>query len=384
MRRSLQPLATLLAALVLIGVLAIAGAVPPSDDSNPSSRSAGKLGTLALYTWLGRLGLTVSRVSGTFTLNAADVLVVYEPSVDFSPAELDSVAAFVRGGGDVLLALDGATVAHAAPLLQRLGVQLDATTGAGTATPAQPFDPAGGVHQVPVGPGFALLEQQPLVPLLRENGAVVAAGVSLGSGRAYVVGNAQPLSNDGLRHDDSASFMLSLVERAGGGRIAFDEFHHGEGGGSDAATAIFAGPIGLAAALAAALAVVFLAVNGRRVGRAVAAADTSAAPSATTYVAAMGELFARSRHRGMIAGRYATELKRSLGALTGVAPQLDDAAFVAALAATGEPRAAEVGALLARARQLEARQPDERALLRLARDVDAAERAWPAAAQWRP
>ena len=384
MRRSLQPLAVLLVALVLIGVIAVAGAVPPSDDSNPSSRSAGRLGTLALYTWLGRLGLSVSRVSGTFTLDAADVLVEYDPSVDFSPAELDSVTSFLHRGGDLLLVLDSTSVAQAVPLLERLGVQIDTTAAAGTAVPAQPFDPADAVHQVPVGPGFALLEQHPLVPLLRENGDVVAGGAQLGAGRAYVVGDSQPLSNDGLRHDDSASFVLSLLERTGGGRIAFDEFHHGEGGGTDAAAAIFAGPVGVAAALAAILVVVFLAVSGRRIGRAVPAADTTTAPSATTYVTAMADLFARSRRRGMIAGRYADELKRRVGALTGVAAHLDDGSFVAALAAAGDARAAEIHALLSRARRLEAGNPDERALLHLARDIDAAERAWPATAQWRP
>ncbi len=54
-------------------------------------------------------------------------------------------------------------------------------------------------------------------------------------------------------------------------------------------------------------------------------------PSATAYVTAMGQLFARSRQRGPIAARYADELKRRIGGATGVDWHLDDATFCAAI-----------------------------------------------------
>ncbi|MFN2581391.1 MAG: DUF4350 domain-containing protein [Candidatus Dormibacteria bacterium] len=379
----MQPLLVLAAALLILGLLAVVSAVPPSDDNDPSSRSAGKLGTLALYTWLERLGLPVSRVSDTFSTSGADVVVEYDPTIEFDVHELDAITTFVRGGGDLLLVLDAETIRTAAPLLQRLQVQVDTTVSPGNATPAQPFDPAGKVRSVPVGPGLALFEQPPAVPLLRENGQVVAAATTLGQGRAFVLADSAPLSNDGLRHDDSAYFVLSLLELARGGHIAFGVVHHGEGGGAGGADAIFGGPIGLGTALAALLLIVAFALNGRRLGRP-APAEGAAAPSATTYVNALGDLFARSRRRGMVAGRYADELKRRIGAVSGVAWQLDDDAFVSALAAADQPRAGETAALLARARRLESAAPDERALLRLARDVAAAEEAWPTPAQWRP
>src|SRR5437868_3713449 len=123
-RRTLQPLAVLLVALVVVAALAVAIALPPSDNGDPSSRSAGKLGTLALYTWLGRLGLSVSRLSGTFDLGATDVLVDYDPSVHFSAAELDSVMRLVRGGGDLVLVFDARSIDTALPLLQRIGAQV--------------------------------------------------------------------------------------------------------------------------------------------------------------------------------------------------------------------------------------------------------------------
>lgn len=382
-RRSLQPLAVLLVALVLIAVLAAISVTPPSDDSDPSSRSAGKLGTLALYTWLGNLGIDVSRVSGHLTLSGADVLVEYDPTSDFTPTELDTITGFVRGGGDLIVVVDRSTLAHASALLQRVSVRSRDDAQAGTARPAQPFVPADDVHTVPTGPGVALLDRDPLVPLLRQDNAVVAGAVQLGAGRAYVLGDAQPLSNDGLRHGDDAYLVFGLLARARGGHIAFDEVHHGETDVPGAAS-IFDGPIGVAAALAVALLLTALAVTGRRIGRPAAASDTVAVPSATAYVAAMGDLFARSRQRGMIATRYAEELKRVLGAATGVASSLDDDAFVAALAAAGSDRAPQVATLLRRARELASGRPDERALLQLARDVATAEQAWALTPQLRP
>ena len=383
MRTRLQPLTVLLAALVIIGVLAALAITPPSDDADPSSRSAGKRGTLALYTWLGELGLNVSRVSGTFALASVDVLVEYEPTDDFSTTELTSITSFVRGGGDVIIAIDR-TPHQALPLLQRLSVQVGAGVPAGTASPAQPFVPADDVQSVPMGAGVSFAQAQPLVPLLLQERAVVAGAVRQGSGRAYVLGNAQPLSNDGLRRGDSAYLFLGLLSRARGGHIAFDEFHHGESDMAAGAAGIFDGPLGVAAILAVALVLVTLAITGRRVGRPMPATDTALVPSATTYVSAMGDLFARSRQRGMIAARYADELKRVVGEATGVAAGLDDAAFVAALAAAGSERSADVAALLGRARALAAAHPDERALLRLARDVAVAEQEWALAPQLRP
>lgn len=384
MRNRLQPLAVLLVALVIIAVLAALAITPPSDDADPSSRSAGKLGTLALYTWLGELGLNVSRVSGTFSLASADVLVEYDPTDDFSTTELSTITSFVRGGGDVIIAIDRAAQSQVQPLLQRLSVQLGAGVPAGTAIPAQPFVPADDVRAVPTGAGVSFIPAQPLVPLLLQNRAVVAGAVQQGSGRAYVLGNAQPLSNDGLRRGDSAYLFLGLLSRARGGHIAFDEFHHGESASASGAAGIFDGPLGVAAILAVALVLATLAITGRRIGRAMPATDTALVPSATTYVSAMGDLFARSRQRGMIAARYADELKRVVGEATGVAAGLDDAAFVAALAAAGTERSADVEALLSRARVLAAAQTDERALLRLARDVAVAEQEWARAPQLRP
>ena len=62
-RPPLSAMLTLIAALCVLAVIAISSAIPPNDQTNPSSRSAGSLGTLALYTWFSDLGLNVGRIS---------------------------------------------------------------------------------------------------------------------------------------------------------------------------------------------------------------------------------------------------------------------------------------------------------------------------------
>ncbi|MBV8444592.1 MAG: hypothetical protein JOZ92_01615 [Candidatus Dormibacteraeota bacterium] len=371
-----QPLVILLAALLVLAAIVLVSARPPSDDSDPSSRSAGKLGSLALYTWLQRLGLDTQRISGNFTLSGTDVLVEYDPSVDFTSSDVATTRSFLDAGGQAIVAFGAEGVSSIEPLLQSMGVQLSSALPAGIASPAQPFDVASRVHSVPTSAGVSLLEAPPVVPLLRQSEDVVLAGVQVGAGRMYVLGDTGPLSNDGLRSGDAAVLMLSLLDRARGGRVGFDEFHHGEGASGTGAAAIFSGPMGAAAALAVVLAVMFLAINGRRLGRPVSAADSTRPPSAATYVDAVADLFSRSRRRGSVAAHYASELKQHVGRVTGIDPQLGDAAFVAAASASGFGGSEKLEAVLHSARRLADGNPDDASLLRLANDTVDLERQW--------
>ena len=367
---------TLIAALAILAVIAISTAIPPNDQLNPSSRSAGSLGTLALYTWFSDLGLDVGRISTTFDVSGSDVVFCYDPTVALTNADIASLMTFLQSGGDLVLVVTPDSLAAAAPLLSKLEVNPSGSIGAGTAMVALPFDSTDRVRAVPVGNGLTLADQAPLVPMLVERNGVVAGMVRVGAGRAYVLGDTEPLSNDGLRHGNSSFLALSLLQRARGGRISFDEYHHGEGAQTNGAGAIFDGPVGLAALLIAGVVLLAIALNGRRLGKPVQDRGEAAVPSATAYVTAMGQLFARSRQRGPIAAHYADELKRRIGAATGVDSHLDDDAFTAAIALTNAQSAQALAALLAHARRLASGRPEEGELLQLARDVDACERQW--------
>ncbi|HXA28256.1 MAG TPA: DUF4350 domain-containing protein [Candidatus Angelobacter sp.] len=375
------PLAVLLVCLVVVGIAAaVLGRSSPSD-TDPSSRSAGAAGTLALYEWLARLGLSVQRMSGDYTTSGADVLVAADPILPFTPQQADATVDMLRGGGELILTVDSSSAVGASTLLSRLGVFPGVTglfaAGSGSdttanATPAVPVDPGGLVRAVPVRPGVDFDPTPQTAPLLVVADQVVGIAVPVGSGRAYVLGSPYPLSNDGLHRGDSAQLVLSLIDRARGGNVVFDEVHHGETSSGGAGAAL-AGPVGLAGGLAAVIVVLYLAVSGRRLGRPLPARDPARVPSATEYVGAMGALIEHASQRGGIADRYAEELKQRVGRATGIDPHLDDAAFLGALESHDPTRAARVGAVLARCRNLAAARPGEAQLVALARDVDATE-----------
>jgi hypothetical protein len=384
-RRAPVPVRVLVVSLLVLVILAVLGGAPGSNRDDPSSRNAGRGGTLAMYLWLGSdsgLGFDVHRISGSFDLGGSDVLIIDQPTVDLTDADMNAVVSFVRDGGELILAADGLSSNRTFDLFTRLGAVPEQTIAGGTAHPVQQIDPAGRVHDIPLAAQtIAFRDSATTTPLLTSDGATVMASAQLGGGTAFVLGTPYPLSNLGLRADgtvrsDAYALVLALLERARGGRLAFDEFHHGEGSPSTGAAAIFDGPVGIACGLAALVVFGYLALSGRRLGRPVPAGDATRVPSASEFVEAMAHLYERSRLRGPVAERYAEELKERVAAVSGVDRHLDDAAFVAALAGYGEERAAMVREALAYARGMAAAQPRDADLLTLARHVDAVEQHW--------
>ncbi len=169
-----------------------------------------------------------------------------------------------------------------------------------------------------------------------------------------------------------------MLERARGGRVGFDEYHHGEVAvAAGGAAAVFESPLGVALLLAVGATVVFLAVSGRRLGRPLHGGDVSLVPTTGSYIDAMAGLYSRSRDRGAVAARYADELRRRLDATTQALPGVaGDEAFIDAVRVLRPELAGEVAAVLGRARALSEGHPEGAALLALARAVDDVERRW--------
>jgi hypothetical protein len=366
-------------AVILTLVLLLLGTPAPNQDDDPSSRVAGKAGTLALYRWLNNLGFGVHRISGQFDTSGTDALFIVDPRTPISDAEADSVIQSVANGADLVLAISPESEASAESLLIRLRIGISAARPAGDSVPAQPIDAGERVHHVPMAAGSAIDAAPYLTPLLTQSGALTAVAEQVsGGGRAYVLASTFPLSNDGLRNADSSTLVLSMLERARGGSIGFDEYHHGEMTvTADGAAAVFQSPLGLALLLGVASVVVFLAVSGRRLGRPLEGHDVALVPSTASYIDAMAGLYSRSRDRSAVATRYAEELRQRLpiGAFAAAGPA-GDVVFTEAVRGARPELAADVAAVLQRARALAAGRPDAAALLSLARDVDDLEHRW--------
>jgi hypothetical protein len=386
-RSALTPFALLAALLAVLIAVAVAATPPRSDDEDPSSTASGRAGTLALYEWLADLGYAVHRVDSSFDLGNSDVLVSAAP-LDVNPysdADAATLEEFLRGGGEAIVAVDDPSTVQA--LLQPLGVGA-AASDAVAAAPSQPFPGSSAVASVPLAePGglfsvWSFTGGSALVPLLGPSAAPLAVALRVGAGRLVLLGSELPLSNEGLRRGDSAALVLGLLELARGRRVAFDEVHHlpALGSGDYGLSAVVQAPLLAAVVLAVAVVLLWLASQGRRLGRPLPWRDPTRVPSVLEHVDSVGRLLARSRSRGAVAERYAEELKLRLGRAAGVDPRLADSDFAAALSGFGEERAEQAAAALAHARRLAAGRPGESQLLALARRVDSVEAAWGAEA----
>jgi hypothetical protein len=388
-RSNVAPVAILVAVLAILVVVLVIAAPGSGGDDDYTSTGNDKVGTLALYDWLQAIGDNVDRIDSEFTLGGTDVLISAAPldQYAYTASEDATLTAFLRGGGEVILAVVDPDATAA--VLQPLGIDAEASA-ASVASPSQPYPGSTGVGSVPLVPSgespvgnvWAFSGGTNLVPLLGSAAEPVAVAVQVGAGRLYLIGSDYPLSNDGLRRGASAPFILGLVQDARGSRVGFDEIHHlGAAGTEDQGlTAVFEGPLLAAALLALAIALAYLVTTGRRLGRPLPRRDPGRVPSVLEHIDAVGDLLARTHERGAVAGRYAEELKLRLGRVTGVEPRLSDTDFVAALSGFGQERAHAAGLLLAEARVMAAGRPAESELLGLARRVDALETEWGVAA----
>ena len=390
MRRSnVAPVTILLAVLAILVVVLVIAAPAAGANDDYSSTGNDKVGTLALFDWLQAIGDNVDRVDSEFTLGGTDVLISAAPLDQYAYTASDDavLTTFLRGGGEVILAVVDPTAAAA--VLEPLGIDAE-PSAASAASSSQPYPGSTGVGSVPLVPSgdspvggvWSFSGGGNLVPLLGSATDPVAVAVQVGAGRLYLLGSDYPLSNDGLRRGDSAAFVLGLVQDGRGNRVGFDEIHHlGAAGTSDQGlTAVFQGPLLAAVLLAIVIALLYLVTSDRRLGRPLPGRDAARVPSVHEHIDAVGHLLSRTRERGAVAGRYAEELKLRVGRVTGVEPRLSDTDFVAALSGFGEARAYAAGALLEEARVMAAGRPSEGELLGLARRVDALESEWGVAA----
>jgi hypothetical protein len=386
MRRSnVTPVAILVAVLAILVVVLVIAAPGSGGDDDYTSTGNDKVGTLALYDWLQAIGDNVNRIDSEFTLSDTAVLISAAPLDEYAYTASDDaiLTAFLRGGGEVILAVGDPDAAAA--VLQPLGIDAEASD-ASAASPSQPYPGSTGVGSVPLVPFgdsplgnvWAFSGGGHLVPLLGSAADPVAVAVQVGAGRLYLIGSDYPLSNDGLRRGASAPFILGLVQDARGTRVGFDEIHHlGAAGTSDQGlTAVFQGPLLAAAAAVVVIVLLFLWTSGRRLGRPLPRRDPGRVPSVLEHIDAVGHLLSRTHERGAVAARYAEELKLRVGRVTGVEPHLPDTDFMAALSSFGEERARAAGVLLGEARVMAAGRPSESELLGLARRVDAIESEW--------
>lgn len=261
-RRILFGLALLVVTLnVLLWVIsrfsAEGGVTGPVGSSYVTTRS----GAAALEGSLQRLGYSTERLRRPFdevTFDPDGTLVISDVgAAEYTSSELNTVDAFLRDGGRVV-------VAGSADMVERLIDSAPAwrATGRRQATVVGELLDTAPADPVPLSAfGSLEIERDDEPFLIAQDGTVIGASREVGDGTFVWLADSFPLHNEGLA--DAAVTVVEMLDPFG--PVMFDEYRHGyaQAGG---VWAVIPGRWRLALILAGAAALVALIGYGRRFG----------------------------------------------------------------------------------------------------------------------
>lgn len=358
--------------LLLVGLVSIAASEPERDESGPLLRtsSSGENGARALMIWLSDLGYEPNTLAFT-QFSVADstrVLFVLRPTHAFSDSDIQEITVWVERGGVLIVAADSPNA-----LADAYGINVvPQHLGQQTSTPLQPVLDNPPVQLVALR-GHAWLnpidaEWTPLLRDQREQFRTFMAVRPAGRGRVFALSDPFLFSNGSIGEEDNGALILNMLAGVPlGSEIAFDEYHQGLTEHGTLSARIAREPWGWAIMYVSVLTLLYLAVSGRRFGRAIQPAPIAMLRSRAEYVATMGAMLRRGNHHDWLRSQYVVQLKRALGTRYHVRADQPAREFVAAIGARGG-QAEQLGPLLER---LESSQPlGERETIELMRDVE--------------
>ncbi len=349
-----------LGVLVLVLVL-LRGGTTQRQSPNHASTSDAADGTSALRAYADALGYPSGSVEGTFSLPAAaGLLFVFTPSNGFSADQVAQLNSWMQAGGVVVYAAE-----EGDPQLDtQFGLRRSGTGVSAKAHAAAPI--FGGVESVggaDAAPAFKPTATQ--VPLLRNDaGEVLGLRQTVGQGQLVALTDPLILCNGYLGKPDNGRFAADLMALTpAGGRVWFDEFHHGAAAGASTETAWMTTPWGFALLLAVVITFAGLAMRGRAFGPAIplrAREDRSTAE----YAVAVGSLLHRTGARRVTLEALLSATRRAVAQRVGLGADVPSDRLTATIAQRAPAAAAE----LSRAeRELELATAGEAEVLEMAR-----------------
>jgi len=349
---------------------------PPLAPDAPTTYSRAPTGALVLYEWMRAMGYDARRLEyRPFELTDEDaVLVMLNPSAAISKDHARHIRTWVERGGTLIFAEDTpALFSISNALFDELQVRMTVITGTQEIerVPAlQPVFDQPPVRELNVRPRRALAPQRnDYAPLFGAAGQTLIAGIRVGQGYAYISATTHPFTNSGLRDRQHAALVLNMLRRAPpGGRILFDEYHHGLVAPPAPTDGLLRTPWGWAGIYAVTVTALFLLLGGRRFGRAVPLREEVERRSSAEYVESIADLYQRGGKRAYMLRHFYASFKRRLAQPYGINPQVDDREFVYQLARL---RPIEEAALLALLAQLRATPASDAELLRVVAAADA-------------
>jgi len=314
---------------------------------------------LSIYAqWLSDQGYHVQTAEGGTSFRfpaSSDVLFIVDPDAHqvFTNSAAEALRRWVDQGHTLLLALDSQSGDNLPLLSSLFGASPAGTIPGATHVVDQPLGPAS-VRAIRSSGGVAFrLTSNRYVNYIAVGDNSTFAALGSGDGVVLLLGTPDILTNQQLGEADNARLALDLAARApAGGHITFDEFHHGfltaapsNGATPDLTALLFTTPAGWAVLYLAALVLLALALNGQRLGPAIAARAESGRAS-VEYIVAMAGLLRLADSSAATLAHYQRQCQRALARRYGVDVDLPLATFIQALEAAGAPDTARIATLL--------------------------------------
>ncbi len=303
--------------------------------------SNGPDGLLLLAEWLREMGYPVD-TTGTrnFAFEPTDLLFIYPGEGRITQSEGERLVDWVEGGGTLVL-----VDTHDAELLDLF----DFSTSRGDFTDQliqrQPLLPEASVDIT--GTNLAgrlrLPDDSHFVALLAEDGTqtrAAAAVLGQGLGWVWLLSEDFTLTNERLTANRSSAQIVPALLRGvpTGGQIRFDTYHLQESTGAESGQIgslqewAYTTPSGWATLFLFGLGLLFLLLQGRRLGPPIQTVTQGRRREAAEFVVAMAGLQRRARVRDSIARHHIQRLKARLGRPWQIPADLPDSLFLSRLA----------------------------------------------------
>jgi hypothetical protein len=349
-----------MAVLVFVLVL-LRGTGTQGQSPDHASTSDAADGTSALRAYADALGHPSGSVEGAFSLSSSPgLLFVFTPTNGFSSNEVQQLNSWMQSGGVVVYAAE----AGDPQLDTQFGLRRSGSNVSAKAHAASPvFGGVAVVAGADTARAFGPTASQ--VPLLRNDaGDVLGVREAVGQGQLVALTDPLVLCNGFLAKSDNGRFAADLMAMTPtGGRVWFDEFHHGAAASASPETAWMTTAWGFALLLAVVIIFAGLALRGRAFGPTIPFRSRDDRSTAE-YAVAVGSLLHRTGARRVTLEALLSATRRAVAERVGLGGDVPSDR----LNATISQRAPAAAAELARAeRELEPASAGEAEVLEMAR-----------------